>query len=409
MSVSKKLPTWADNASGSVAVMFTIALVLICGIAGGVVDITRAFNIRSKLQMAADAAVLAAANDPAISDGQAKQEARRYFHAALSDIPSSIKPSFDIKRVSTATSVDVTASTTAAVPTTLLSVMGFKKIVVTATASAGRGFSAVDIYAAVDMSASMGIAADAANRDKLKALTQPYYPFGGGCSFACHRPETTVPVPTTTADVAKSNGVRLREDVMKDAFGLFVDELMNPKDQAVKSGLRRMTTYGFSDNLQKLAPLSTFSQQIKDSLLLFPNASRVSTRLDVALAALTTEMGVNGDGSKTSPRKLLLLVTDGVRWDFPSWAGGVLDSSQCDTLKRNGITVAVLEIKYFEDTGGTEFESLVRPFYTAISPALQACASPGFYFHAEDSADVQLNKAFVDVARAMRPKLALSK
>lgn len=391
--------------------MFTLAMVVIFGVAGGVVDISRAFNIRNKLQMAADSAVLAAANDPSISERQAKQEARRYFNAGVADLPSSVKPSFDVKRVKTVARLDVTASTSAEVPTTMLGVMGFKKIVISATATAGRNFTPVEIHAALDMSASMGIAADDANRLKLVNLTKPLTPDGLGCAFACHQPSNDVLVATTAYDFAKQNGVKLREDVMLDAFGVFVDEVLNPNDPEVKAGQRRIATYGFSNSLLKLQDLNSTSAVVKGSVKTFPSSERKSTHHPVIMDSLSKELGFSNASVAGSPRKILLLVTDGVRWDnWPvSPAYGAFDSKWCEAVKKNGVDVAVLEIKYYEDTSDYWFSTYVKPYYNQISPNLLACASPGLYFKVADSAEAQLKQAFAEVGRAMKGKLSLSR
>ena len=146
----------------------------------------------------------------------------------------------------------------------------------------------------------------------------------------------------------------------------------------------------------------------------------LDTWMSNAMTQVISQVGANGTGaSAASPAKLLILVTDGLQsdrtldwqnctshpwnaaWSFNDCVGGFaapMNTAQCDQMKANGIVVGVLETPYVPLTGqdphNTPYESNVRgTIYpggpntaSRVSAALQACASPGYYFQAVNSA-----------------------
>ena len=76
-----------------------------------------------------------------------------------------------------------------------------------------------------------------------------------------------------------------------------------------------------------------------------------------------------------------------------------LDSSLCTTLKDRGITIAVLYIPYETIQNPTTFANSEDIYANNNIPdipgALQACASPNFYFTATTPADI--NNALIEM------------
>lgn len=120
-------------------------------------------------------------------------------------------------------------------------------------ARAGSSLGNSEVYAAIDMSASLGIAADPAARDALMALTKPYTSAVAGsaspdgCAFACHQRDGWEPAGQTVYQMARTAGIALREDRLTAAFGAFVDVFLDANDPAVAANHRRMGVLGFSD------------------------------------------------------------------------------------------------------------------------------------------------------------------
>ena len=211
--------------------------------------------------------------------------------------------------------------------------------------------------------------------------------------------------------MAKTAGIALREDVLEAAFQTFVDSFVNPSDPAVATNHKRMGVIGFSDDATLLLAPTNDRDAIKKAPATFPDASRRNTKFEIALPKIKSLMGPQGSGLNGSARKTLLLITDGVRWDRAgsSSQNGPMNLALCDSFKNSGINVAVIEVKYQDATGERSFDAYVGGMYASFSPALQACASPGYYFQATDSDAETLSDAFNKAADALKTHLALKK
>ncbi len=154
----------------------------------------------------------------------------------------------------------------------------------------------------------------------------------------------------------------------------------------------------------------------------------LDTDLSGSMGQLIGKIGANGTGqSASSPTKFLILVTDGLEsnrstnWSCTSWAmdaawnyntcyGGYakpIDVSQCAQIKNNGVVIGVLETPYVPLTGQSPavapYEKTVRHVIypggpsapSAISAALSACASDGYYFQATSASDIATG--FIDL------------
>jgi hypothetical protein len=84
----------------------------------------------------------------------------------------------------------------------------------------------------------------------------------------------------------------------------------------------------------------------------------------------------------------------GIGYDAP------LNTANCTTMKNNGVVVAVLETPYVpldgEDPNVQPYEKTVRNVIypkgagtqSAVSTALSACATSGYYFQATNASDI---------------------
>lgn len=392
--------------AGNVAIIFALALTAMLGCIGAAVDYARARNAYTTLQQAADAAALAAARSPDFGDAQAQQIATATFTA------NGTKPLITGTISSTVTRVggsdpSVSVSLATTLPTTFAAVFGYTSMPIATTAKASLSLNYSVVYSVIDMSESMGLAADAAARTALNAVTAPYY--AGGCNFGCHQRDGWEPGTKTVYQMAKENGIALREDVLDKAFGKLVDLYLDPSDPAVAANRRQMALYGFSDDATLLSAATNVASSVKAALPTFPDAKRLNTNYATSLATIRSQIGSQGNGTPANPRKTILLVTDGVAWirSGPG-ARGPIDPALCTAIKSDGFTLAVVEVQYQDNTGEYWFDTSVAPFYGQISPGLQSCASPGYYFQATDSDATSLAKAFSDAANVLRSQLALT-
>jgi len=254
----------------------------------------------------------------------------------------------------------------------------------------------------------------------------PNYPGGDNppCAFACH----DVGGSTTAADIAlglthaHSAGATTRFDVMTSAAQGLVQHLKQeaagntrvPQDTVV------FNIMSFDTSLHTYGSANTDYNGAKTAI------GQVTPGLDTwmsnALTQVISQIGANGTGaSTTSPYKFLIVVTDGLQsdrgsnWGCSSWGadaawnynptcyGGyatTISAAQCAQLKNNGIVLAVLETPYVPLTGQSPgvqpYEKTVRHVIfpggpnsaSTVSAALQACATPGFYFQAVNASDI---------------------
>jgi Flp pilus assembly protein TadG len=117
-----------------------------------------------------------------------------------------------------------------------------------------------------------------------------------------------------------------------------------------------------------------------------------------SMNSLITSVGTGSSQSNTLP--YVFLVTDGSQDNQTQWGGNwsgsnqatTLTTSLCTTLKNRGITIAVLYIPYEPIQNPTTFadseDYAANADIPNIPPALQACASPNFYFTANTPADI---------------------
>ena len=216
-SGSLRWPPLVTDISGSVAALFGLALVPLVAIAGAALDYSRANSVRTQAQVAVDGAALAGVQKLARSTSEAETTAVAVFTQNAPPGLRSARPVITTSDNNTKLSVCVSGTMDAA----LVRVIGFSTLSVAACSEATRPTKQyIDIYLALDVSASMGLAADEAGRDRLRALT--------GCAFACHEKEGGQ--TKSNFDVAKENGILTRVDVLRKATRDFTESLLNPRD-----------------------------------------------------------------------------------------------------------------------------------------------------------------------------------
>lgn len=399
------LRAYAD-ASGGLAVFAALTLTVLLVLIGASIDMGRVYSARAMLQLAADAAALTAAADPNLSNDfvTTKATASVDMNAKKGVFNSALQTS--VKRT-TGTTPEVEVHIAGNVNTTLARLVGVKSVPVAVSAKAGASVLYGAVYALVDMSGSMGLAANPAERAKFEALTSPYT--WGGCLFACHWREGWEPNGQSTYQMARNAGIMLREDVLMSAFGIFVDNYLDPTDPAVAAGQRTIGVYGFSDTAQLLRAPSNVAASIKSAPSAFPDGQRWNT-VYASLSSILSDLGPQGKGTPADPIKTILLISDGVGWrrnSYDTSGNGPIDQTVCDNFKSAGYTVAVLEVQYQDASGEYWFDTQVKPFYPQVSPRLQACASPGYYFLATDSDAQSLADAFATAASTLRSQLVL--
>ena len=294
--------------------------------------------------------------------------------------------------------------------TTFARVLGQNDVEITVQSTASPGGGEADIYFLLDLSASMGIGADAVERARLQALTKPYTDLDpamsshspNGCQFACHQREGWEPGSQTSYEMAKAAGIRLREDDLLESVRRAGLVLLDPARPAVAAGKARVGVVGFASETFMLAPPSSnrgdLQAGIDAHLSIMPSSKRTFTLQQVAMPWIKREMAANIVDERR-PRKLVL-ITDGVKSLDASRSGWEeFDAAACDDIKADGTEIYVIEVRYEEERGDPLFEMMVAPFYERITPALRRCASSSN--HLLTTSPTEVEAAFLDIAKRL--------
>ena len=428
-AIFRKAQNFGKDERGVVLVLFLVLLIPILLLIAIAIDFSEFLVMKRQLQGAVDSAALN------LGTGSATLSTAQLNANALAIVQANLAPATSVGSLKASSqspcgaavcasycgtgSVCVQAS--ASFNTTFLRLAGFNSMIANVSATASQSTNYFDIYIAVDQSASLGIAATPTDRAALQAATQPYNgdPYEpAGCEFACHVSSDYLvknmnwkPLPNNMGlyEFARSQGVSLRENVLNAAFSDFVSNVFttNPSPNSH----RRVDVIGFSDGILDLTNGPTSDQSAAASALSqFPDSQKWNTQYDQALPQILSLMGQQGNGSSQSaPIKMLVLITDGVDgvWkdsaypiDMPvdhKTGTAQTPTTYCDDIKKKNFILAVIDIKYIDNSGDhwfddwlgsqVNFASGSSTIYAKISPALQQCASPGWYFQANQVSD----------------------
>ena len=381
---------------GNVAITFALSLIPLILAIGMAVDVTGVIATRSQFQQALDAATLAALAE-STPDDKRSEVADIAFKASLPPELSAMSPKFTIDITSNKASRSAVASFTATAPLAFAGILGVDALDIGGSTTAGIEVGgSMDIALWLDASASMGVAATEAGRDKLRSMV--------GCAFACH-----MGGKPTSMDKAHAAGVKLRIDLMRENILMLMAKI---KEVQLEEQVVRYSLAGLSRSFEPRLGLTANYTEAYDAVKNFAlsgtvhnsynSASRLSPALDEGKGVLPAQ---NGDGTKDRPRNFVVIVSDGMQFDWSRISSGPISNSACENIKSRGISVAVIQLRYVELTGDGAFESYVRPHFHKLGPALQACASPGMFYSA-DTPD-QIQKAFADLAIRIRGALRL--
>jgi Flp pilus assembly protein TadG len=141
---------FCSSQDGSVAIIFALAFIPVLGISGAAVDYASATQTRARMTQAADAAVLATANQTNLSGDARSLYARRYFEANLAGLPVS-DLAVRIKDVGPALRIEADAKMT----TNFMAFLGIDKMQLAVAAEVVRGGDNVEVALVMDTTYSM--------------------------------------------------------------------------------------------------------------------------------------------------------------------------------------------------------------------------------------------------------------
>lgn len=404
-----EIASFGKDSSGSILILFALAILPLIFALGMALDFSQSRNVREHLQSSADSIALAAlaeASDRPVD--MAKME--RAFLAGLPESVRGLRPEFDISVVS-ADGKTFRSTVTYSVDMQLhfAGVLGLTRLdfegVATATITKGAD---INVHLWLDSSASMGVAATEEDRDRLRELSRDD-PEHSRCAFACHIPTRLSGGWATSEQRAHAFGVKLRHDLMKENVIALINRLDTDKhpQQTVSYSLGAMAR-GFEARIAMTDEIEEVREKVEQfNLTAGPAHGNAASRLsDSFRGGLRTLPAQGGDGSASRPRDFVVIVTDGMQFDWGGISPGPVDARTCSDIKARGISVAVIRLRYVELTGDSAFNTWVRPVHHLLGPALQECASGGLYFSADTPAEIET--AFAKLADELRDNLRLA-
>jgi Flp pilus assembly protein TadG len=397
---------------GNVAVIFALAIIPVLTMVGAAVDYTRATQLNSKLQSAADAASVGsiARNSTAFvaagsmtSDGTiagGATDATNIFNGNVQGLTgvtiNSVTPTVT-KTGSTLTSV---VSYSANVPTSFMGVIGKTSLTVTGTSTSTANIPQyIDFYVLLDNSPSMGVGATPTDVATMVNNTSDK------CAFACH----DVSNSNNYYKLAKSLNVTTRIDVLRTATQNLMATAQSTQTYSTQF---RMAIYDFggSSDTQGLRSLFSLSSSLSSAQTAAGNIDLMTvngqndnndqdTGFSTIMPAIDKAITTPGNGTSGSPLKYLFFVSDGVADEYNpsncikkttnSRCQSPIDPTLCDNMKNRGVKIAVLYTTYLQLPTNSWYMTWINPFNpgpwgpspnSQIAQNMQSCASPGFYF-----------------------------
>ena len=396
---------------GNIAAIFVIALLPVLSAIGCAIDYSRAAQIRSKLQAAADAASVGsiAKTSPAFIaagsmtvDGPipaGATDASNIFVGNMTGVTgytlNSVSPVVT-KSGGTVTSV---VQFSANIATMFLGVMGKSEINVTGTSTSTANMPLfIDFYLLLDNSPSMGVGATPADVATMVNNTSDK------CAFACHDLNDS----NNYYKLAKTLGVTTRIDVLRTATQQLMDTAAATQTY---SSQFRMAIYDFgaSASTQGVRALFSLSSSLTSAktaagsidLMTVSGQGQLNdqdTGFTAILPAINNVIGAPGTGTAAAPQKYLFFVSDGVADESnagclkPTTGGrcqSPINPALCTTLKNRGVKIAVLYTTYLALPTNAWYNSWIAPFNlgpygpspnSEIAINMSSCASPGLFF-----------------------------
>lgn len=146
-----RLRGFFKDRSGAAAILFGLMFLPAMLLTGMTLDYARALKTRERLTHAIDAAALAAASWPDLTEDEVKQKVKTFFDANLSaqDLALGAQPQITVGE----NTITVTVSTN--VPTTFLQIAGVKDIAVVSTSEVTKKSRHIELVMALDNTGSM--------------------------------------------------------------------------------------------------------------------------------------------------------------------------------------------------------------------------------------------------------------
>ncbi|MGL4405221.1 MAG: vWA domain-containing protein, partial [Notoacmeibacter sp.] len=248
----------------------------------------------------------------------------------------------------------------------------------------------INVHMVLDNTGSMNIVDGVAAINQMRPLFKPYEKFGAieDCAFACHvkidgSGKDVTYNGKSGSEIARENGIPMREDRIHR-------EMIDQAQRLLQGASNiKVAVYAFDWSITKLIDPSDNFGRVKNAIDNVTNVSQ-GTQYEIMAPQVDFQVGLSGVGTELDPKKVIVLITDGVQQRFPDHKPGLMPIEACDKMKEDGRELYVLNIAYPDPDiiggdqrpGGSPSE--VKAFYNDIDPRMKACAtSPDHYFRAD--------------------------
>lgn len=409
---------WADR-RGAVAVTFTLSLLPLLGMVGGAIDYGRIASIRSRLEGGLDAALLAAAKEALDKDqpNVSQERVEKVLRAVVGRHAEGVLEGVTVETVVRDGARRAVAQYTAEVRTVFASFIGMDRVPLSGRAEVTlERPTYTDLYLVLDVSASMGLAADDAGRRLLAIKTREVN--GEECTFACHMKDNPIH-PKTNLQIAQENGIRTRIDVTRSVSDTLLSDIKAAQGRTVFGpDIYRVGLYSFSGSGVDVGGARALANPSANVELVRPQIGALqldnATAYKPMLSTMAQIIGSSSDGSRPeSPRKFMILLTDGHDYGHDWSQSKTIDPRDCEAVKRNGVGLYIFNTKWVADWGNWAFDPILgykaNPLgggtvFEALGPKLRECSSgEGFYFEGTDAAEIAatFRKIFHDIQAKM--------
>jgi Flp pilus assembly protein TadG len=446
---------FAGDRRANVAMIFALCTVPLVFVVGMSIDYGAAARLESKLNAAADSAVLAAVTPAMMNQpiATAQAAAAAMFNAEVTGLPRLIynPANLQISIVPVGVARNVTVTYTAQSQNLFGGVLNMNTIPLHGSSTANAATPPnIDFYLLLDSSPSMAIAGTPADIATMVSATSSQ----GGCAFACHEVNPAAdnlgnPGGEDNYALARNLGVTLRTDLLDGAITDLTNTAysaennpnvpvepkyrmaINTFDVNFNSGVALTSNFvsAWATQLSAMQSNNTQFLEVYDNNNICGSTttttngvtttnpcgkgvsnSDADTNYDTAMSGITALMPTPGNGTNLAgdtPQEILFFVTDGV--EDESVNGGRQQSTMtgkqdwCTPLKNKGIKIAVLYTEYFPLPTNSWYNTYIAPIQPSIGTTLQNCASPGLFYEVGlgqniSSALSQLFQAAVDSA-----------
>ena len=387
---------------GNFAITTAIAILPLFAAAGLGLDLSNAYSARTKLDNAADSAVLAALQS-ASSDLKTKGQSKSYaaqellakdmMFANLEQGYGISLEDFAVEVTNTGTALQAKAIYNAKLETMIMQVFNRDEVRISNEVLASTQLDEkMSIYMLLDNTPSMGVAATNLDITKMVGATSDK------CAFACHTTQENQ--GNTYYDLAKTIGVNMRIDIVREATRNVMDEF---KDKSTFPDQYKIAVYSFGKKAENMeltevaAPSSDFETQKQLTAALdlktIPKQNYHNdqqTDIDRTQAS-HRKVNKNDEAKGDDSQKIVFVVTDGVgdankpynctRNNVNSSSRCIepLDIKACEQIKKQGYKLAVLYTTYLPLPTNEFYRKWVAPFQADIPATLTSCATPGLF------------------------------